>query len=181
MITGFVIALFTEMWGLPLSLLVISSSAGSGGLPYQFDNLMYFLVQPKNPSDAAFVNIPLAFLVEYTLARAVTFISIFPIIYGWFTLKKNLTSGLVTSGPYRYSRNPQYIGFILFTIGMVLYWPTLLTIPMGTVLCLAYLKLAYTEEKRLKLTFKESYKTYSEETPRFVGKRTENFKVTNWS
>ncbi len=172
MITGFIIALFTEMWGFPLSLLVITSLAGSGGLPYQFDNLMYFLIQPKNPADAAFINVPTSFLIEYCFARAVTFLSIFPIIYGWFTLKKNLNSGLVTSGPYAYSRNPQYIGFILFTVGMVLYWPTLITIPMGCVLCFAYFRLALTEEKQLKEIFKETYNAYAQGVPRFIGRKT---------
>jgi methanethiol S-methyltransferase len=170
MATGFVVALFTEMWGLPLSLLVITSIAGGSGLPYQFDNLMYYFVQHRNPTDVAFYNVPLSFLMEYTIARAVTLLSIFPIIYGWFTLKNNLSLGLVTTGPYAYSRNPQYIGFILFTIGMVLYWPSLLTIPMGCILIFAYWRLALTEEKTLKEFFKDKYNSYAQKVPRFLSK-----------
>ena len=107
--------------------------------------------------------------------RAVTLLSIFPIIYGWFYLKKNIDSGLVTGGPYSYSRNPQYIGFILFTVGMVLYWPTLITIPMGCILCVAYFKLALKEEKELKQTFKDTYPMYAQKVPRFIGRKT--FKI----
>ena len=67
MITGFIIALFTEMWGFPLSLFVITSLAGSGGLPYQFDNLMYYFIRPRTTSDVAFTNVPLSFLTEYAI------------------------------------------------------------------------------------------------------------------
>jgi protein-S-isoprenylcysteine O-methyltransferase Ste14 len=170
MITGFIVALFTEMWGFPLSLFVISVLAGDGGLPYQFDNLWYFFTQPRIPGDVAFTNMPLAFFAEYAVARGITLLSILPIIYGWFTLKRNLDKGLVRIGPYVYSRNPQYIGFILFIVGMVLYWPTLITIPMGCVLSVAYIKLALKEENELKQRFKGTYQAYFQEVPRFVGK-----------
>jgi protein-S-isoprenylcysteine O-methyltransferase Ste14 len=170
MATGFMIALFAEMWGFPLSIFVITSLVGSGGLPYQFDNLMYYFIKVRSPSDIAFTNMPLSFFLEYSLGRGITLLSVFPIIYGWFTLKKNIAFGLVTGGPYAFSRNPQYIGFILFTIGMVLYWPTLITIPMGCVLCVAYYRLARSEEKELRQTFKEKYSIYAEKVPRFIGK-----------
>jgi hypothetical protein len=170
MVTGFIVALYTEMWGFPLSLFIITSLAGGSGLPYQFDNLMYYFSRPVSPSDVAFVNMPTSFLAEYTFARGLTLMSLFPIIYGWFHLKRNINSGLVQDGPYAYSRNPQYVGFILFTIGMVLYWPTLITIPMGCVLCVAYYWLARSEEKELRERFTESYLDYAAKVPRFAGR-----------
>jgi hypothetical protein len=51
MATGFIIALFAEMWGFPLSIFLITVLVGSGGLPYQFDNLVYYFLMSKNPSD----------------------------------------------------------------------------------------------------------------------------------
>jgi hypothetical protein len=137
-VTGFITALYAEMWGFPLSLFVITSLSGERGLPYQFDNLAYYFTQARTVDDVAFSNPPLAFRVEYILARALALLSIFPIIYGWYHLRKNINQGLVTDGPYAYSRNPQYVGFILFTVGTTLYWPTLITVPMGIILCIAY-------------------------------------------
>ncbi len=169
-VTGFIVALFTEMWGFPLSLFVITSLGGNSSLPYQFDNLMYYFTQTRSSSDIAFFNPPPAWLAEYVLARGITLLSLFPIIYGWFYLKRNINDGLVTSGPYAYSRNPQYVGFILFVIGMTLYWPTLITIPMACILCFAYYRLAISEEKYMVKTFKEQYQEYSHKAPRFLGR-----------
>lgn len=170
MATGFIAALYAEMWGLPLSLFVITSLSGGSSLPYQFDNLAYYFIQPRNVNDVAFSSPPVAFRVEYILARALTLLSIIPIVYGWFHLKKNQQNGLVRTGPYAYSRNPQYIGFVLFVVGMTLYWPTLLTVPMGIVLCVAYYKLALKEEKDLLEEFGDQYRDYAKEVPRFVGR-----------
>ena len=169
MLTGFIVALFTEMWGFPLSIFIITSLTGGTSLPYQFDNLMYYFTTRHNPNDIAFYDPSPAWLAEYTLARGITLLSLLPIIYGWFHLKKSVNGGLVTDGPYAYSRNPQYIGFVLFVVGMTLYWPTLITIPMGGALVFAYYWLARSEEKHLAKTFGEGYTEYSREVPRFIG------------
>lgn len=169
MVTGFIVALFAEMWGIPLSILAITS-LGGGSLPYQFDNLIYYFLQSRSASDLAFVNPPFAWLIAYVVARGITLLSIFPIIYGWFYLKRNIHNGLVTSGPYAYSRNPQYIGFTLFVVGMVLYWPTLITIPMAVVLCFAYYRLAINEERFNAKTYENQYSEYSSKVPRFFGR-----------
>jgi len=173
-VTGFITALYAEMWGFPLSLFVITSLSGERRLPYQFDNLVYYFTQARTVDDVAFSNPPLAFRVEYILARALALLSIFPIIYGWYHLRKNINQGLVTDGPYAYSGNPQYVGFVLFTVGMTLYGPTLITVPMGIILCIAYYLLAAKEEKELHETFGDSYREYSRKVPRFFGKETYN-------
>src|SRR3989339_1070976 len=160
------------MWGFPLSLFVITSLSGEKGLPYQFDNLAYYFTQTRTVDDITFSNPPIAFRVEFVLARGLALLSIFPIIYGWNHLKKNLNRGLVTNGPYAYSRNPQYVGFILFTVGMMLYWPTLITVPMGIILCIAYYMLAVKEEKEMRETFGDTYREYAHKVPRFFGKET---------
>ncbi len=172
LLTGFIISLFAEMWGFPLSIFIITSLAGGGNLPYQFDNLMYYFTQPHSSSDIAFYNPPAAWLAEYAIARGVTLMALLPIINGWVHLKDNMNDGLVTSGPYAFSRNPQYIGFILFVAGMTLYWPTLITIPMGVALSIAYYWLARKEGSELANDFGERYHQYASRVPRFLGRQT---------
>jgi protein-S-isoprenylcysteine O-methyltransferase Ste14 len=55
---------------------------------------------------------------------------------------------------------------------MTLYWPTLITVPMGCILCVAYYILAKREEKTLADTHGDSYGEYAYRVPRFVGKQT---------
>jgi len=73
------------------------------------------------------------------------------------------------AGPYRFSRNPQYLGDILATIGLaVVANSTLLWI--ATLIALVGLVLApYAEEPWLRARFGESYEAYRARVPRFLG------------
>jgi protein-S-isoprenylcysteine O-methyltransferase Ste14 len=61
---------------------------------------------------------------------------------------------------------------MLFVIGMMLYWPTLITIPMACILCFAYYRLAINEERVLAKMFESQYNDYSLKVPRFLGRNT---------
>lgn len=87
---------------------------------------------------------------------------------GRFT-SSGLGGELRAAGPYRFSRNPQYVGDILATIGLaVVANSTLLWIV--TVPALAGLILApYAEEPWLRARFGPGYETYRARVPRFIG------------
>ena len=93
--------------------------------------------------------------------------------WGVRTLGRIASSGLGgefrVAGPYRFTRNPQYVGDILATIGLaVVANSTLLW--MATVPALAGLVLApYAEEPWLRERFGASYDAYRARVPRFVG------------
>lgn len=169
--TAFIAALYAEMWGFPLSLLVLTSFFGADHLPYQFDNLVYYFTQVRIPTDQAFVNPPLVFRIEYNLARGFTLLGILPIMNGWCELMNAKRRGelIAVGGPYEIVRHPQYIGFMLFIVGMILYWPTLLTIPMGIILCYAYYRLAMKEESGLRENL--AYRLYSKAVPAFLSRQ----------
>lgn len=83
-----------------------------------------------------------------------------------------LEGDLRTTGWYRYSRNPQYVGYIIACVGCAF----LANAPQVTILMAIYLgwwvALPFAEEPWLKEQYGEEYERYARQTPRFVGTKT---------
>lgn len=83
--------------------------------------------------------------------------------------KKNQTKSLVTSGIYRYTRNPIYLGFVLMLIGLPLtmgtYWGLILAWSLVTFTNNLIIK---PEETYLKQEFKDQYMDYSSHVKRWL-------------
>ncbi len=81
----------------------------------------------------------------------------------------NDTPGLATSGLYRLSRNPQFVGYGLLILGVVIAWGR----SPGWIGLLSYLVLAYlvarVEEEHLTRVYGQSYRDYCSRVPRFIG------------
>lgn len=60
------------------------------------------------------------------------------------------------------------MGFLLVMAGLVLQWPTLLTLAMFPVLALAYWRLALSEDRELRKRFGAEWDAYAAASPRFV-------------
>jgi protein-S-isoprenylcysteine O-methyltransferase Ste14 len=75
---------------------------------------------------------------------------------------------LVTDGAYRYVRHPQYLGLIILTVGLLIQWPTIVTLAMWPVLIIMYYRLAKREEKEASKVFGEKYEEYKRRTPMFL-------------
>ncbi|HET6362272.1 MAG TPA: isoprenylcysteine carboxylmethyltransferase family protein [Gemmatimonadota bacterium] len=73
-------------------------------------------------------------------------------------------------GPYRWTRNPQYLGDILMTIGIVLVADSwrVAAIGAGGVACLLLAPIA--EERWLVERYGESYERYRRSVPRLIGR-----------
>lgn len=69
---------------------------------------------------------------------------------------------------FRLVRHPQYVGLIVVVAGMLLQWPTIITMLMAPVLIAAYIWLAKREERELEESFGEGYRRYKERTPGFL-------------
>src|SRR6516164_4601586 len=54
---------------------------------------------------------------------------------------------VATTGPYAHVRHPQYAGFMLIMFGILLQWPTILTVVMFPILVTMYVRLARREER----------------------------------
>ena len=74
---------------------------------------------------------------------------------------------LSLQGPYRFSRNPQYIGFFLFLLGFALNdWSTWCLVAMLIIASYIHL-LILVEEEHLVRTFGEQYAKYCRTVPRY--------------
>lgn len=67
---------------------------------------------------------------------------------------------LATTGPYARVRHPQYVGFIMIMTGILLQWPTLVTLVMFPILVVMYLRPARREEQEAQSEFGDAYTRY---------------------
>lgn len=168
--SAFIVALFTEMYGFPLTIYLFSGwlSAKFPGIDFLTHNsghlLEDFFGWGGNPHFGPF------HIASYIL-----------IFYGFVILSKawkvlykaQAEHALATTGPYTYIRHPQYIGFILIMFGFFLQWPTFLTLLMFPILVWMYARLAWNEEKDSQKGFGAIWDEYARKTPAFIP----NFKL----
>jgi protein-S-isoprenylcysteine O-methyltransferase Ste14 len=96
------------------------------------------------------------------------------IILGWKAIHRDYWSKaagegqLVTHGIYAYIRHPQYTGFLLITLGMLLDWATLPLLIMWPMLVILYYHLARREEADMAQEFGAPYEAYRRRTSMFL-------------
>ena len=162
--SAFLVALFTEMYGFPLTIYLLSGWLGSRypGVDFMSHDAGHLLETlfgwRANPHwgpfhFASFVLIGGGFIL---LARA------------WDVLYAAQRAGkLAVSGPYARIRHPQYAGFILIMLGFLVQWPTLVTLLMFPILVYMYVRLARSEEREAEAAFGDEYRRYVARTPAF--------------
>ena len=162
--SAFIIALFTEMYGLPLTVYLLSSWLGSNflglDLTHQGGHLWSELVGwDGDPHVSPFHLVSYVFIGGGFIAIA----------SGWQRLLAAAKTGrLATDGVYSWVRHPQYAGFMLIMAGFLLQWPTIPTLLMFPVLLLVYKRLAVREEEETRGRFGSAWDTYADRTPRVV-------------
>jgi protein-S-isoprenylcysteine O-methyltransferase Ste14 len=163
--SSFLVALFAEMYGFPLTIYVLSGWLQSrypqvDWLSHDAGHLLEELFGWRaNPHFGPFHILSFVFIGGgFILISA-----------GWKVLyAAQRRRALAASGVYSYVRHPQYAGFVLVMFGFLLQWPTLLTLAMFPVLTVMYVRLARSEEREAIAEFGEAYVTYMREVPAFV-------------
>jgi protein-S-isoprenylcysteine O-methyltransferase Ste14 len=82
-----------------------------------------------------------------------------------------LGNRLVTRGPYRYTRNPQYIGDCLNALGYMIFTNSWMVGVIGILGVILNLLAPFTEEPWLEERYGEDYREYKRHVPRFIGRR----------
>jgi protein-S-isoprenylcysteine O-methyltransferase Ste14 len=162
--SAFIVALFTEMYGFPLTIYLLSSWLGSRlpalSLTHSSGHLWNDLIGWTGDPHLSPFHIG-----SYLFIGA----GFWVIITAWRVLWGAQQSGrLAVIGPYARLRHPQYAGFLLVMVGFLLQWPTLATLAMFPVLVLVYRRLAMGEEREVRQHFGIEWDAYAAGTPRFL-------------
>lgn len=76
--------------------------------------------------------------------------------------------GLISTGPYRVTRNPQIIGGYLLVIGISFQWPSWYSVGWVVLYGVICHWMVLAEEAHLGDVFGDEYKIYSKRTPRYL-------------
>lgn len=163
--SAFIIALFTEMYGFPLSIYFLS-----GWLQSKFPDIDWFAHESGHFWEMIFGwKAQPHFGLFHWASLGLMFAGFAILSSAWPILHKSLRSGtLAKTGIYAKIRHPQYVGFVLIMVGFLVQWPTILTLLMFPVLVTMYWRLSIKEERDATEKFGEEYQNYANQTPRFI-------------
>ena len=160
--SAFIVALFVEMYGFPLTIYALVSWLGSRypvADPFSHENghlLGVFLgVRSNHGTLLHFLSNVLIIGGAIIVAR------------GWQAIHRG-SGKLVTTGIYATVRHPQYVGFIAVIVGFLIQWPTLITLAMAPILIVRYILLARKEEEQVLLQFPQEYREYARHVPAWL-------------
>ncbi len=165
--SAFIVALFVEMYGFPLTIYLFSgwltaNYPGVNFFSHENGHLLHtFFGFEGNPHFdplhiASYIFLGLGFIV---LSKA------------WSVLYKAQKAGkLAVTGLYAKVRHPQYIGFVAIMFGFLLQWPTIITVIMFPILVVMYWRLAKKEEADSKERFGKAWDDYKAHVPAFIPK-----------
>ena len=163
--SAFVVALFTEMYGFPLTIYLLS-----GWLTSRFPEVNWFshnsshLLQTLLGWSGDAHSSPLHIISDILVLGGLILLAV-----SWKVLyRAQRNYEIACRGPYSKIRHPQYAAFIVIMVGFLVQWPTLPTLLMFPVLVWLYIRLARREEKEALAMFGEQYAQYAKNTPRFI-------------
>lgn len=162
--SAFIVALFAEMYGFPLTVYLLS-----GWLQSRYPGLDPFSHESGHLWDTmlGFQGDPHTTPI-HTLSYVLILAGLIILYSAWKVLHAaQRERRLATTGAYARVRHPQYAGFFLIMLGFLVQWPTLLTLLMFPVLVYMYFRLSLREELDSREAFGEAWDAYAARTPRF--------------
>jgi protein-S-isoprenylcysteine O-methyltransferase Ste14 len=162
--SAFLVALFTEMYGFPFTIYLLSGwlssrYPGLDLLAHNSGHLWNTLLGLNGDPHFSAIHL---FSEGLILGGFILIGAAWKVLY-----QAQVTQQVAMTGPYAFLRHPQYTGFILIMLGFLIEWPTLLTLLMFPILVAMYVRLARREERETESLFGEVYLRYAANTPAF--------------
>ena len=170
LISAFFISLFTEMFGIPLTIYLLAPLLGvePGVFGMHESHLWAYLL-----SRTGLMKIEAGVYLVMVVSTGLLVLGFTLLALGWKEVYQGLGE-LVTTGLYGRMRHPQYLGLILIIIAFLIQWPTLLTLLLAPFLIVRYILLAREEEWELEEKFGEDFRRYKESVPGFIPSLTQH-------
>jgi len=159
LVQAFIIALYAEMYGFPLTIYVLVRWFG---LDRTYVSASLWSTLVGLGETGMFVSM----LAGYGLL----IIGLGLFAAGWRQIYRARQDGrMVTDGLYAIVRHPQYLGLFIALFGEgIVHWPTFFSVALFPVIVLAYGHLARTEERAAVRQFGEAYCEYQRRVPMFI-------------
>lgn len=164
MYSAFLISLFIEMFGIPLTIFLAAPLLNVPTVEFGLSesHLWAYLLDR-----ARVIPLNWGVYLVMTVSLALIAIGVALVAMGWAQVFGD-RHRLVTTGLYRLLRHPQYLGLILIIVAFNIQWPTILTLLMAPVLIVAYVRQARREDKELERRFGVAFVRYASRVPAFV-------------
>lgn len=157
LVQAFIIALYAEMYGFPLTIYLLTGFLGIDLPLTGFSGHLWATMLGYGATGA---------MLEMMLGGVFIVVGLALLIRGWVQVYRTSLEGkLATQRVYGVVRHPQYTGIMLAVFGQVIHWPTVITLLLFPLIVLAYVRLATREESALTERFGEEYQTYRQRVP----------------
>jgi protein-S-isoprenylcysteine O-methyltransferase Ste14 len=167
--SAFIVALFTEMYGVPLTVYLLSGWLGSKFPQLRADHAGGHLWNDLIGWDAD-PHVSPFHVASYAFIGG----GFWLITAAWQILRRSARERrLAVEGPYAWLRHPQYLGFLLVMAGFLLQWPTIPTLVMFPILAFVYARLARREERHVAAAFGPAWDVYSARVNPYIPRRPE--------
>lgn len=160
---AYIVALFTEMFGIPLTIYFLTSVAGYNIGFSGFEGHLWATML----ANLGIIPLESGFALVMVISTILIGAGLILMAVGWREVYFS-EGRLIITGIYSKVRHPQYTGFILVLIGFLIQWPTIITLIMFPFLVYMYYRLARREEKEMVERFGDEYREYMRRTNMFL-------------